>query len=85
MGNIVQDLSLAIQRRRIRIHASRHHAPSSTLYSNVVEMANWLRMNLSRGTWDGVAVLNGETLGRMWAPTVRTGWGGYDDQVGLPW
>jgi CubicO group peptidase (beta-lactamase class C family) len=62
----------------------RAHAPSSTLYSNVLDMARWARALLHGGELDGARVLEQATLEAMWQPlavvnAVR------HQQVGLAW
>ena len=63
---------------------------AGSVVSNVVDMANWVRMQLDHGRFDGVAVLDSATVSEMHAPQVRTpstfvfadpGTGGY----GLGW
>jgi len=40
---------------------NRRHAPSSTLHSNVMEMARWARANMNRGSLDGVRILKADS------------------------
>ncbi len=45
---------------------------AGSVVSNVVDMANWVRMQLNHGRFDGVAVLDSTTVSEMHAPQVRT-------------
>ena len=60
---------------------NRRHAPSSTLNSSVVEMANWALVNLNRGELNGRRILSEESYDELWTPTVETN----DGAVGLSW
>ena len=60
---------------------NRRHAPSSTLNSNVVEMANWALANLNRGELEGRRILSSEGHEVLWTPTVETD----GRAVGLSW
>ena len=61
---------------------NRAHGPSSTLQSNVVDMARWALAMLARGELDGQRVLSDESFDEMWKPRVviRS-----DRQMGLAW
>ena len=60
---------------------NRRHAPSSTLHSSVVEMANWALANLNQGEFDGRRILEVQSYDLLWEPSFE------DDQVriGLSW
>lgn len=45
---------------------------AGSVVSNVVDMANWVRMQLGHGRAGGVAVLDSTTVSEMHAPQVRT-------------
>lgn len=45
---------------------------AGSVVSNVVDMANWVRMQLGHGHFNGVAVLDSTTVSEMHAPQVRT-------------
>ena len=45
---------------------------AGSVVSNVVDMANWLRMQLGHGRFNGTAVLDSATVSEMHAPLVRT-------------
>ncbi len=45
---------------------------AGSVVSNVVDMANWLRMQLDHGRFNGTAVLDSATVSEMHAPLVRT-------------
>ncbi len=45
---------------------------AGSVVSNVVDMANWVRMQLDHGRFDGVAVLDSATVSEMHVPLVRT-------------
>jgi CubicO group peptidase (beta-lactamase class C family) len=59
---------------------NRRHAPSSTLNSNVTEMAHWLRANLNRGELDGRRILAAESYDLLWTPSLSPA-----ENVGLSW
>ncbi len=52
---------------------NRRHAPSSTLNTNVEDMARYALALMNGGALDGVRILETETLADMWAPrwTIR--------------
>jgi len=50
---------------------NRAHAPSSTLYSNVEDMARWARANLRRGELDGKRAWRPESQTLLWTPQAR--------------
>ncbi len=50
---------------------NRPHAPSSTLNSSVVEMVNWILVNLNRGELNGKRILKGESYDVLWKPSVK--------------
>ncbi|MEX0678767.1 MAG: serine hydrolase domain-containing protein [Pirellulales bacterium] len=60
---------------------NRIHAPSSTLYSNVVDMARFAIANLQRGELDGTRILKVDTIEAMWAPSR----GGEVPNIGICW
>jgi CubicO group peptidase (beta-lactamase class C family) len=47
---------------------NRAHAPSSTLYSNVLDMTRWALANLNRGELDGRRILSASLHQQMWRP-----------------
>ncbi|MFY9610479.1 MAG: serine hydrolase [Blastocatellia bacterium] len=47
---------------------NRMHSPSSTLYSNVVDMSRWAMANMNRGELDGKRILKASTYEVMWKP-----------------
>lgn len=53
---------------------TRRHAPSSTLHSNVVELARWM-----------IATLDDGTSARRWQPEADVGDPPWDEAVGLGW
>ena len=59
---------------------NRMHGPSSTLISNIDDMARWVQLNLNGGTLDGNRILKKETLDAMWQPAL-----GKFDRVGFSW
>ncbi len=59
---------------------NRMHAPSSTLISNIDDMARWVMLNLNGGTLEGNRILRKETLDAMWQPAL-----GKFDQIGFSW
>ena len=63
---------------------NRMHGPSSTLISNIDDMARWVQLNLNGGTLNGNRVLRKETLDHMWKPAVGKN-GNQFDRVGISW
>lgn len=61
---------------------NRRHAPSSTLNSSVIEMANWAFANLSRGELNGKRILKAKSYELLWKPTAKVD---EQNQVGLSW
>ena len=50
---------------------NRRHAPSSTMHSNAVEMANYAIMHLNKGTFNGEKILTKETYKSTWKTNVK--------------
>lgn len=63
---------------------NRAHAPSSTMYSNVIELSRWAMTHLNRGTIDEVRILSPQTYDLMWRPWAATG-DSYWPEIGLGW
>jgi CubicO group peptidase (beta-lactamase class C family) len=59
---------------------NRMHSPSSTLYSNVVDMSRWAMANMNRGELDGRRILKASTYDEMWKPA-----GEKFTRVGISW
>jgi CubicO group peptidase (beta-lactamase class C family) len=59
---------------------NRMHSPSSTLYSNVMDMTRWAIANMNRGELDGKRILKTSTYDLMWKPA-----GPEFQQVGISW
>ncbi|HKP85300.1 MAG TPA: serine hydrolase [Blastocatellia bacterium] len=59
---------------------NRMHSPSSTLYSNVLDMSRWAMANMNRGELDGKRILQASTYDVMWKPA-GDGW----KQIGISW
>jgi CubicO group peptidase (beta-lactamase class C family) len=59
---------------------NRMHSPSSTLYSNVSDMARWAMAAMNRGELDGKRVLKSTTYDEMWRPAGE-GW----KHIGISW
>lgn len=59
---------------------NRMHSPSSTLYSNVMEMCRWAMANLNRGELDGKRILKSSTYDVMWKPASEQ-W----QQISISW
>jgi CubicO group peptidase (beta-lactamase class C family) len=59
---------------------NRMHSPSSTLYSNVLDMSRWAMANLNRGELDGKRILKSSTYNLMWKPA-----GEQWQQIGISW
>jgi CubicO group peptidase (beta-lactamase class C family) len=63
---------------------NRAHAPSSTMYSNVLELSRWAMAHLNRGKLGGARILSSQIYDlawRPWAPTRDRYW----PEVGLSW
>ena len=78
--------------RRVAAHYpyNRRHAPSSTLNSSIVEMANFARAMLNGGAFGSERILSPESMKEMWS----SAWSWPDDpnrlsglgwSLGLPW
>ncbi len=61
---------------------NRAHAPSSTLHSNVLEMANWAIANMNRGTFHGRQILSAASYDLMWQPHKQIS---AERAIGLGW
>jgi len=59
---------------------NRMHSPSSTLYSNVLDMSRWAMANMNRGELDGKRILKDSTYDIMWKPAGEK-W----QQIGISW
>jgi len=59
---------------------NRMHSPSSTLYSNVLDMSRWAIANMNRGELDGKRILKSPTYDLMWKPA-----GEQFPDVGISW
>jgi len=59
---------------------NRTHSPSSTLYSNLLDMTRWAMANLNRGELDGRRILKASTYDLMWKPAGEK-W----QQIGISW
>ncbi len=64
---------------------NRAHGPSSTLYSNVVEMCNYAIANMKVGKFKGNKILEAHSYLELWRKYALTGWGGYTSEIGLAW
>ncbi|MCI0662852.1 MAG: serine hydrolase [Acidobacteria bacterium] len=59
---------------------NRMHSPSSTLYSNALDMTRWAMANMNRGELDGKRILKDSTYDIMWKPAGEK-W----RQIGISW
>ena len=59
---------------------NRMHSPSSTLYSNVLDMSRWAIANMNRGELDGKRILKTTSYDLMWKPA-----GERFPQIGISW
>jgi len=64
---------------------NRAHGPSSTLYSNVVEMCNYAIANMKDGRFGEGKILEANSYTELWTKNASTDWGGYASEVGLAW
>jgi CubicO group peptidase (beta-lactamase class C family) len=62
---------------------NRRHAPSSTLNSNVIDMARWTLANLNRGQLEGRRILRPESYEALWTAAAQTSLNGA--RIGLSW
>ncbi len=61
---------------------NRKHAPSSTLHSNILDMANWAKVNLNKGIFQRNTILQPQSYDLLWKHwTTR----GEDRYLGLSW
>ncbi|MEO8451986.1 MAG: serine hydrolase [Gemmatimonadota bacterium] len=51
-------------------------APAGSIYSSAAEIAQYLRFQLGRGTYNGTRLVSGFTLDRTWIPHVNAGGAG---------
>jgi CubicO group peptidase (beta-lactamase class C family) len=63
---------------------NRAHAPSSTMYSNVLELSRWAMMHLNRGSLGETRILSPQTYDLMWRRWATTG-DAYWPEIGLTW
>lgn len=61
---------------------NRRHAPSSTLNTNVLDLARWGMMNLNRGRIDGKRILRKESFAELFKAQADAN---RDQKVGLSW
>jgi CubicO group peptidase (beta-lactamase class C family) len=61
---------------------NRAHAPSSTLHSNVLEMANWAIANMNRGAFNGERILQESSYDLLWNPFMQLN---EERSIGLGW
>jgi CubicO group peptidase (beta-lactamase class C family) len=61
---------------------NRAHAPSSTLHSNVLEMANWAIANMNRGAFNGERILQESSYDLLWNPFIQLN---EERSIGLSW
>jgi CubicO group peptidase (beta-lactamase class C family) len=59
---------------------NRMHSPSSTLYSNALDMSRWIMANLNRGELEGKRILKDFTYDIMWKPA-----GDQWQHIGISW
>jgi CubicO group peptidase (beta-lactamase class C family) len=61
---------------------NRAHAPSSTLHSNVLDMANWAVANMNRGTFNEERILEESSYELLWNPYIQLN---EERSIGLSW
>ncbi|WP_034850106.1 serine hydrolase [Clostridium hydrogeniformans] len=64
---------------------NRYHGPSSTLYSNLVELCNYAIANLNHGKFKDSIILKEDSYLEMWKEHSETGWIKKNSNVGLTW
>jgi CubicO group peptidase (beta-lactamase class C family) len=62
---------------------NRMHAPSSTLNTSALELANWAIANLNQGVFKDKKILNPTNHALMFVPTFKTDSNG--EEIGLSW
>jgi len=62
---------------------NRKHAPSSTMYSNVLDISRWGMANLNGGELDGERILQISTHEFMWTPAASIP--GEEQEMGMGW
>ncbi len=60
--------------RGILYPVNREHAPDGTLFSNINEMCNWMKMNIQRGVFNSIKVLPSEYYDEIWNPAYPVNW-----------
>ncbi|HEY6409956.1 MAG TPA: serine hydrolase, partial [Ktedonobacteraceae bacterium] len=63
----------------------RAHAPSSTLHSSALEMCQWARANLQKGSLNGKRILSAASYDLLWHPYAQSEEGDPPEFVGLSW
>lgn len=79
----VLDVSHYIPRVNEFYPYNRIHGPSSTLWSNIVELSRYACANLNKGILEGVRILKESTYDMLWHPYAEIG--NTADKVGLSW
>lgn len=64
---------------------NRRHAASSTLHSNVLEICNWARANLNRGSFNASQILKSDSYDLLWKPHHQIDENNPSDFIGLSW
>jgi len=65
---------------------NRRHAPSSTLHSNAIEMANYARMNLNDGLFENNQIISKKSYESLWNVNVKINEGDHEKyDIGLSW
>jgi len=62
---------------------NRKHGPSSTMYSNVLDISRWAMANLNKGILGGERIVDTQAYDLMWAP--RAVIPGEEQNIGLGW
>ena len=62
---------------------NRKHGPSSTLYSNVIDMSRWIRVHIHRGELASQRLLKPSTTDLIWSPITSIPCEG--QEMGLGW
>ena len=62
---------------------NRKHGPSSTMYSNVIDISRWAMVSLNKGILEGERIVDTLTYDLMWAPSANIP--GEEQKIGLGW
>ena len=56
-------------------------APAGSVYSNALEMANWIRLNMNKGEFEGKRILSEEVMNEMHTPQMHSSYSSSKNKV----